>query len=350
MVAGTTLAGDEITDLYRCIVDDELTQAQTPGNYQTQSVNDRYIDAVTAQNPLTRTMNIVADYGNGIAGAIGPTLFEQLNVVAMNLFADVDGNFPNHHPDPSNPDNLVDLQAALLAGDAEIGLAFDGDGDRLGIVIPTDDRTNCEIIWADRVLMLLADDVLAQQPGEHIVFDVKCTGRLFERINNAGGQPVMWRTGHSLIKRKMRELDAPLAGEMSGHFFFGKPWHGFDDALYAAARLLSILSRHSNIGELLRNLPSGVSTPELHIHTAEGENHQFIEHFQQQAHFPDAEINAIDGVRADFATGWGLIRASNTTPVLVLRFEADNAATLTQIQQQFKTQIRRIAPQFEMPF
>ncbi len=350
MVAGTTLAGEEIMALHARIHADRLITAKHQGSYQTRQVLADYLQAVITHNKLVRPMKIVADYGNGIAGCIGPQLFRSLGVETINLFAEVDGHFPNHHPDPSNPENLNDLKKALIEHQAELGLAFDGDGDRLGVVIPGETIDSCEIIWADRVMMLLAEDVLNSQPGETIIFDVKCSGRLAECIRQHGGKPVMWRTGHSLVKRKMRELDAPLAGEMSGHFFFGKPWYGFDDALFAAARLLAIISRQQDTYGLLHSLPTGISTPELHIDTDEGENHEFIMRFQQAASFTNADLNTIDGLRADFTDGWGLIRASNTTPVLVLRFEADNDQSLTRIQNDFGRQIRELAPHFKLPF
>ncbi len=350
MVAGVTLAGEEIMALHKRIHAGELLNAEHQAKHSSTQVLTDYLHALTAQNRLERPIKIVADYGNGIAGCIGPQIFEALGVDAVNLYAEVDGHFPNHHPDPSNPANLEALKTALIEHQAELGLAFDGDGDRLGVVVPGESAADCEIIWADRLMMLFAEDVLASQPGETIIFDVKCSGRLAHRIRQHGGTPVMWRTGHSLVKRKMRELDAPLAGEMSGHFFFGKPWYGFDDALYAAARLLTIISRQQNTTQLLQSLPTGISTPELHINTEEGENHSFIQQFKQQADFGAAEINTIDGVRADFDDGWGLIRASNTTPVLVLRFEADNQQALTRIQNDFGRQIQALSPHFRLPF
>lgn len=350
MVAGKTLAGDEITALHTRIHSNDFNTTASIGGYQAQDLLMDYVQAVLGHNKITRPIKVVADYGNGIAGCIGPQLFKALGVEAIDLYAEVDGHFPNHHPDPSNPENLVDLKKALVKHKAELGLAFDGDGDRLGVVIPGGTVADCEIIWADRLMMLFAEDVLAEQAGENIIFDVKCTGRLAQQIRKYGGQPVMWRTGHSLIKRKMRELDAPLAGEMSGHFFFGKPWYGFDDALFAAARLLTILTRQNDTTQLLRSLPTGISTPELHIQTQEGENHSFIEKFQQQAKFVDANLNTIDGVRADYPDGWGLIRASNTTPVLVMRFEADTEVALSRIQQVFATQIKQLSPELALPF
>lgn len=353
MVAGTTLAGDEITSLYELIVQQQLTTSHHCGTYHEANASNDYLAEIKTKTCLQKPISIVADYGNGIAGGLAPQLFKVLDVPCVNLFAEVDGHFPNHHPDPSKPENLLDLKKALLHHRAEIGFAFDGDGDRLGVVIPGDSIESCEVIWADRVLKLFAEHLLDKHPGNPVIFDVKCTGKLFEQIEQAGGKPVMWRTGHSLIKRKMRELNAPLAGEMSGHFFFGQTgfdWYGFDDALFAAAKLLEILSQYSDIGEVLRSLPSGISTPELDLKTGEGENHQFIRDFQVKAQFNNARLTTIDGVRADFDDGWGLIRASNTTPSLVLRFEADNENALLRIQNDFRTQIQALAPRFDLPF
>jgi len=347
MVAGNTLAGDEITALHDQICAG-MTPADQPGSSQQHAVMDDYLAEVERLNTLQRPLQVVVDYGNGAAGAVGPALWQRLGVDAINLYADVDGHFPNHHPDPSKPENLVELRRVMVAENIPLGLAFDGDGDRLGVIVAAHGQT--EIIWADRIMQLLAEDVLQQQPGSNIVFDVKCSGRLAQRISELGGNPIMSRTGHSLIKRAMREHNAPLAGEMSGHFFFGKPWYGFDDALFAAARLLCILSHSDDPVALLHAIPTGISTPELNIATAEGENHAIIKLLQQQAEFPGATLNSIDGVRADYADGWGLIRASNTTPVLVLRFEADTEAALARIQQQFRTQLQLVAGHLILDF
>lgn len=347
MVAGNTLAGDEITALH-ALISAGMAVADQPGNSQRQEVIDDYLAEVERLNTLKRPLRVVVDYGNGAAGAVGPALLQRLGVDAINLYAEVDGHFPNHHPDPSKPENLAELRRVMVTENIPLGLAFDGDGDRLGVIVARHGQT--EIIWADRIMQLLAEDVLLQQPGSNIVFDVKCSGRLAQRITELGGHPIMSRTGHSLIKRAMREHHAPLAGEMSGHFFFGKPWYGFDDALFAAARLLCILSRADDPAALLHAIPTGISTPELNIATAEGENHDIIELLQQRAEFPEATLNTIDGVRADYADGWGLIRASNTTPVLVLRFEADTEAALERIQQQFRLQLQQVADHLHADF
>jgi len=347
MVAGNTLAGDEITAIYQQICAG-MTPADQPGGCHQQEVINDYLAEVERLNTLQQPLRVVADYGNGVAGLVGPDLFERLGVDAINLYAEVDGHFPNHHPDPSKPENLTELRRVMVRDNIALGLAFDGDGDRLGVI--AGDNGETEIIWADRIMQLLAEDVLREQPGSNIVFDVKCSGRLAQRIDALGGNPIMSRTGHSLIKRAMREHNAPLAGEMSGHFFFGKPWYGFDDGLFAAARLLSILSRANDPAALLHAIPTGISTPELNIATAEGENHAIIDKLQRLAAFPGAELNTIDGVRADYADGWGLVRASNTTPVLVLRFEADTEAALQRIQQQFREQLQRHAGQLQMDF
>jgi phosphomannomutase/phosphoglucomutase len=347
MVAGNTLAGDEIAAIYQQICAG-LTAADQPGGCHQQEVIDDYLAEVERLNTLQQPLRVVTDYGNGVAGAVGPALFERLGVDAINLYAEVDGHFPNHHPDPSKPENLAELRRVMVRENIALGLAFDGDGDRLGVIAGHNGET--EIIWADRIMQLLAEDVLREQPGSNIVFDVKCSGRLAQRIHALGGNPIMSRTGHSLIKRAMREQNAPLAGEMSGHFFFGKPWYGFDDGLFAAARLLSILSRADDPAALLHAIPTGISTPELNIATAEGDNHAIIDKLQKLAEFPGAELNTIDGVRADYDDGWGLVRASNTTPVLVLRFEADTESALKRIQQQFREQLQRHAGQLRIDF
>jgi phosphomannomutase/phosphoglucomutase len=260
----------------------------------------------------------------------------------------VDGTFPNHHPDPSDPHNLEDLIHAVRQTGADLGVAFDGDGDRLGVV-----TREGEIIYPDRLLMLFARDVLSRQPGATIIYDVKCTGHLKGQVLEAGGSPLMWRTGHSLIKAKMRETQAELAGEMSGHFFFKERWYGFDDGIYAGARLLEILAGDIDgrtPEQIFATCPKGVSTPELKIPLAEGEHYRFIEKFKEKATFGDATLTTIDGVRADWPDGWGLVRASNTTPVLVLRFDADNPTALKRIQQAFREQLFLVDPALKLPF
>ncbi|MES3011953.1 MAG: phosphomannomutase/phosphoglucomutase, partial [Pseudomonadota bacterium] len=289
---------------------------------------------------LARPMKVVIDSGNGIAGASAPGIFRALGCEVTELFSEVDGDFPNHHPDPSKPENLKDLITALQAGDAELGLAFDGDGDRLGIV--TRDGQN---IYPDRQMMLFARDVLSRVPGGTIVYDVKCSQRLAPEITTAGGVPMMYKTGHSLIKAKMKEVNSPLGGEMSGHIFFKERWFGFDDGTYAGARLLEILSKVSDVGALLNGLPTSFSTPELNVACREGEPHTVVEQLIKNASFPaPAQINTIDGVRVDWPDGFGLIRASNTTPVLVLRFEGHTEAALKRIETDMLKLLRSVKP------
>jgi phosphomannomutase len=294
---------------------------------------------------LSRPIKIVVDSGNGVAGASAPDILRAIGCEVQELFSEVDGNFPNHHPDPSKPENLKDLIAALQAGDAELGLAFDGDGDRLGIV--TKDGTN---IYPDRQMMLFAQDVLSRVPGGTIVFDVKCSQRLAPAIAQAGGVPLMFKTGHSLIKAKMREVDSPLGGEMSGHIFFKERWFGFDDGTYAGCRLLEIVSRAPDAGAVLNALPTSFSTPELNVPCAEGEPHRVVAQLVQQAAFAaPAQINTIDGLRVDWPDGFGLVRASNTTPVLVVRFEGQTPDALHRIEHDMLQLLRAVKPdaQFE---
>jgi len=294
---------------------------------------------------LDRPLKVVADAGNGVAGAVAPQLLEAIGAEVIPLYCEVDGQFPNHHPDPSEPHNLEDLVQMVRRFDADLGVAFDGDGDRLGVV-----TRDGRIVFADRLLMLFAADVLARNPGAMVIYDVKCTGRLADYILRNGGSPMMWKTGHSLIKARMRETDAELAGEMSGHFFFKERWYGFDDGLYAAARLLEILAqREEDPSEVFDELPDAVSTPELKVAVAEGTQHAQVALVVAAAQAEDspfaaARISTIDGLRADFSDGWGLVRASNTTPVLVLRFEADDADALERIKGLFREQLRQVLP------
>ena len=285
-------------------------------------------------------MKIVVDSGNGIPGATAPAILRALGCEVIDLYSTVDGDFPNHHPDPSKPENLADLIKVVHATDAELGIAFDGDGDRLGLV-----TKQGHIIYPDRQIMLLARDVLSRNPGGTVIFDVKCTQRLAPVIRAAGGVPMMYKTGHSLIKAKMKEIGAPFAGEMSGHIFFGERWYGFDDAMYTAARVLEILSRSANPSAVLDALPTSFSTPELNVPCAEGEPPMVVDALRATAQFPGAqEINTIDGLRADFADGFGLIRASNTTPVLVLRFEGHTPEALHRIEAEFMAALRSVKP------
>jgi phosphomannomutase/phosphoglucomutase len=291
-------------------------------------------------------MKIAVDCGNGVAGAFAPALYRRMGCEVVELFCEVDGHFPNHHPDPSQPANLADLKRRLEQGDCELGFAFDGDGDRLGVV-----TRNGHIIYPDRQLMLFAADVLARVPGATIIYDVKSTRNLKPWITRHGGVPLLWKTGHSLIKAKMKETHAALAGEMSGHTFFGERWYGFDDGLYAGARLLEILSRERDPSATLESLPDAVSTPELNIPCAEGEAQALVARMAESAEFPGAtDVIRIDGLRVEYPDGFGLARPSNTTPVVVLRFEADNTAALARIQGEFRRVLMRAKPEAVLPF
>ena len=310
------------------------------------SVRQAYLDRIAGDVKLSRPMKIVIDCGNGVAGSVAPELFRRMGCTVTPLFCEIDGNFPNHHPDPSKPENLIDLQRVLRETDAELGLAFDGDGDRLGVV-----TKDGEIIFPDRQLMLFAADVLARVPGGQIIYDVKCTRLLAPWIREHGGQPLMWNTGHALVKAKLKESGAPLAGEMSGHTFFKERWYGFDDGLYAGARLLEILSRSADVSAPLKTLPDSPSTPELNLKMAEGEPFALIDQLKAEGRFTGAtERITIDGLRVEYPDGFGLARPSNTTPVVVLRFEADNAAALARIQDDFRAAISAVWPGVELPF
>jgi phosphomannomutase/phosphoglucomutase len=344
VVGGETLSGDAIQQLRRRIETGKL--AKGTGSLRTVEMDDTYIDRIVSDVELARPLEVIVDCGNGVAGKIAPRLLRALGCEITELYCDVDGHFPNHHPDPSQPENLRDLVDALESGHADVGLAFDGDGDRLGVVSPEGD-----VIYPDRQLILFARDVLARHPGAEIIYDVKCSRTLPEAIVAAGGKATMWKTGHSFVKAKLKESGAALAGEMSGHIFFKERWYGFDDGLYAAARLLELLSRESRSpSEVFAALPNTVNTPELHIKMAEGENFKLVESLVERARFPGARLSTIDGLRVDFDDGFGLVRASNTTPVVVLRFEADNAEALERIQQQFRELIDRIRPGLSLPF
>ncbi|HET6433768.1 phosphomannomutase/phosphoglucomutase [Dyella sp.] len=347
VIGGETLAEDAIQDLYRRIVSGALDE-DGHGALRSVDVVPDYIERIASDVQAERSLKVVVDCGNGIAGAVAPQVVEAVGCEVIPLYCDVDGEFPNHHPDPSDPKNLEDLILAVRQTGADLGVAFDGDGDRLGVV-----TREGEIIFPDRTLMLFARDVLSRQPGATIIYDVKCTGHLKGQILDAGGSPLMWRTGHSLIKAKMRETGAELAGEMSGHFFFKERWYGFDDGIYACARLLEILAgdlEGRSPEQIFDSCPKGVSTPELKIELAEGEHQRFMEVFREKASFPDATLVTIDGVRADWADGWGLVRASNTTPVLVLRFDADNPTALKRIQQVFRSQLFLVNAGLKLPF
>jgi len=345
VIGGETLSGEAITDLYRRIAEGRLQRADAPGGLQQREVIADYVQRIADDVQLDRPLKVVADAGNGVAGAVAPQLLEAIGAEVIPLYCEVDGQFPNHHPDPSESHNLEDLVQMVQRFDADLGIAFDGDGDRLGVV-----TKQGRIVFADRLLMLFAADVLARNPGAMVIYDVKCTGRLSDYILRNGGSPMMWKTGHSLIKARMRETDAELAGEMSGHFFFKERWYGFDDGLYAAARLLEILAqREEDPSEVFDELPDAVSTPELKVAVAEGTQHAQVALVVAAAQaedspFAGARISTIDGLRADFPDGWGLVRASNTTPVLVLRFEADDEAALERIKGLFRDQLRQVLP------
>ncbi len=344
MLGGDTLAGDAIQALHQRIEAKDFAQGQ--GNYSNQSVARAYIDRIISDVKLKRPLSIVIDCGNGVAGAIAPTLFKSMGCRVTELFCDVDGHFPNHHPDPSKPENLQDLITTVKAKKADLGLAFDGDGDRLGVVDPEGN-----IIYPDRLMMLFAADVLSRNHGAQIIYDIKCTSNLTKVIWEKGGEPVMWKTGHSLIKAKMKQSGAALAGEMSGHIFFKERWYGFDDGMYSGARLLEILSgMRQSCAEIFSALPDAWNTPELNVGMQEGEHHKFVDELMTKADFGDAAVNMIDGIRADYSDGWGLVRASNTTPVLVLRFEGQNQAALERIQAVFKAQILAVNPDLKLPF
>ncbi|HKE46786.1 MAG TPA: phosphomannomutase/phosphoglucomutase [Rhodanobacteraceae bacterium] len=346
VLGGETLSEDSIQALYGRIAESRFVDGK--GGLQVLDISGDYIQRIANDIQVERKLKVVIDCGNGIPGAIAPQVIEGIGCEVEPLYCDVDGTFPNHHPDPSDLHNLQDLILSVKQMNADIGLAFDGDGDRLGVVTKSG-----EVIFPDRLLMLFATDILTRNPGATIIYDVKCTGHLQPLILQHGGSPLMWRTGHSLIKAKMKETDAALAGEMSGHFFFGERWYGFDDGIYAAARLLDILGSDLEGRDpqtIFDTLPKGVSTPELKIPMREGEHYRFIESFRQRAQFDGARITTIDGVRADWPDGWGLVRASNTTPVLVLRFDADNAAALKRVQEVFRAQLMKLDSSLPLPF
>jgi len=344
VIADNALAGADIQVLKSRI--EAGTLARGAGGYRSADIAPAYYGRIAGDVKLARPMRIAVDAGNGVAGAFAPELYRRLGCPVTPLYCDVDGTFPNHHPDPSQPANLAALIALLAEGGHELGLAFDGDGDRLGVVTPQG-----HIIYADRQLMLFAADLLKRIPGATVIYDVKSTRNLDPWIRRHGGKPLMWKTGHSLIKRKMKETGAALAGEMSGHIFFGERWYGFDDGLYAGARLLEILACHDDPAALLDALPDAVSTPELNIACAEGEHHALVTKIAASAQFPGAtNVIRIDGVRVEYPDGFGLARPSNTTPVVVLRFEADDAPALARIQREFRRVLTEANPEIALPF
>ena len=344
VLAGEAIYGDTIQALYQAIVNKEYAEGK--GSYRTYDIADGYQQRIVSDVKLARPMKIAIDCGNGVAGAFAGNLYRAMGCEVIELFCEVDGTFPNHHPDPAHPENLQDLIRCLQTTDAEIGLAFDGDGDRLGLV-----TKDGQIIYPDRQLMLFAQDVLTRHPGEQILYDVKCTRHLAPWITERGGKPLMWKTGHSLVKAKMRETGAPLGGEMSGHVFFKDRWYGFDDGMYAGARMLELLSREKDPSAVLNALPQSVSTPELQLKLKEGESFPLIAKLQREAQFPGSDqIITIDGLRVEYPDGFGLARSSNTTPVIVMRFEAESQAALQHIQAEFKRVILAAKPDAVLPY
>ncbi|CAH2788151.1 MAG: Phosphoglucomutase (EC @ Phosphomannomutase (EC [uncultured Paraburkholderia sp.] len=344
VLRGAAIYGDQIQALHQRIVDENF--AEGSGTYTEYDIADAYLDRIASDVKIARPIKIVVDTGNGVAGGLAPKLFKKLGCKLVELFTEIDGNFPNHHPDPAHPENLQDVIRALKETDAEIGFAFDGDGDRLGVV-----TKDGQIIYPDRQFMLFAEEVLSRNKGAQIIYDVKCTRNLAKWVKEKGGEPLMWKTGHSLVKAKLRETGAPLAGEMSGHVFFKDRWYGFDDGLYTGARLLEILTRVENPSALLNSLPNSNSTPELQLKLEEGENFELIGRLQKNAKFMGADdVITIDGLRVEYPDGFGLVRSSNTTPVVVMRFEADNEAALKRIQEDFRRVILAEKADAKLPF
>lgn len=345
VLGGQAIYGEQIQGLYQRIIDQKFSESK-PATRSEFDIFPSYLERIVGDIKLARPIKIAVDCGNGVGGAFAGKLFRALGCEVEEMFCEVDGNFPNHHPDPAHLENLQDLIANLKNTDNELGLAFDGDADRLGVV--TKDGS---VIFPDRQMMLFAKDVLSRNPGGQIIYDVKCTRNLATWVKAHGGEPLMWKTGHSLVKAKLKETGAPLAGEMSGHIFFKDRWYGFDDGLYTGARLLEILSKVANPNETLNNLPNAICTPELQLPCAEGEPFTLLDTIRANAKFPSSEsINTIDGVRVEYADGFGLARPSNTTPVVVMRFEADTEEAIARIQEEFRTVILAAKPDAKLPF
>ena len=342
---GKTLHGEDIQNIYQCISNGNFSSGQ--GQINSQDLLEKYITRICDDAVLNKPLKIAIDCGNGVAGPAAIELFKRLGCEVSDLYCDVDGTFPNHHPNPSELKNLQDLINCVKQKQLDLGLAFDGDGDRVGVV-----GNEGEVLWADRQMMLYARDVLSRSAGAKIIFDVKCSRNLRKVIETAGGKAIMWKTGHSFIKDKMTETGALLAGEMSGHIFFKERWYGFDDALYSAVRLLEIISNQNlAASELFASLPNAVSTPEINVHFQEdGAQHKFMQNFSEQVELPGAEITTIDGIRADYDQGWGLVRASNTMPSLVIRFEAESEYEMQKIQAAFKEQMLKVDAAIQIPF
>ena len=344
VIAGETLANERVTALHTRIINDDLNSGT--GSVENVEMLQQYLEHIRDDIALAKPMRVVVDCGNGVGGVIGPQLLEALGCTVIPLYCDVDGTFPNHHPDPGKPENLQELIARVKSEDADLGIAFDGDADRLGVV-----TNSGRIIYPDHLMMLFAKDVVSRNPGADIIFDVKCTRRLSSLISGYGGRPIMWKTGHSLVKAKMKETGALLAGEMSGHIFFKERWFGFDDGIYSAARLLEILSLDTrNADAVFSAFKVNLSTPEINIEVTEDSKFEIIERLKNDAQWGDASLTLIDGIRADFPKSWGLVRASNTTPMLVLRFEGETADDLEQIKTLFRQQLLAIVPDLDIPF
>ena len=336
MIGGTTLAEDLIQVLYRRLQDSTLSTGKGALGYADLGAD--YVEAALNTTKLDRPLKVAVDCGNGVAGELGPKLISALGCEVIPLFCEIDGNFPNHHPDPAEPENLQDLITAVQQQSADVGLAFDGDGDRLGVVTPKG-----EIIWPDKMMMLFAQDIIARNPQTPVIFDVKCSTHLERVITEAGGNPIMWKTGHSHIKAKIKQTQAALAGEFSGHICFGERWYGFDDALYTAARLLELLSQTElDVDAVFAQYPTTYSTPEIKIHTTETRKFEVMDELASSGDFADGRMTTIDGIRVDFDDRWGLIRPSNTSPVLSLRFEANSAAALERVQDEFQAQLSKV--------
>jgi len=344
MIDGTTLSGELIQGIKQRIIDGDLDEGT--GRYTQQEMLDSYCDRIVEDVCLSRSLKVVIDCGNGVGGVIAPALFSRLGCDVTELYCEVDGSFPNHHPDPSQLDNLQDLIAAVKQQGADLGMAFDGDADRLGVISPEGN-----VIWPDRQMLLFSRSVLEKAPGAEIIFDVKCSQILPADISAHGGKPLMWKTGHSFIKSKLRETGAALAGEMSGHIFFNDRWGGFDDGLYAGARLCELLAASDqSSGEVFAALPNTINTPELRLEMEEGEHYRLMDELAANAEFDDAQVSKIDGLRVDFDHGFGLIRPSNTTPTLIMRFESKTQQGLEQIQQRFRHLLETTRNDLDLPF
>ena len=344
VLAGETLHGAAITDLYRRIIEADFKQGQ--GFEKNSDIRDDYINAILNSVQLKRPLKVVIDTGNGVAGELAPRLMKELGCEVIPLYTEIDGTFPNHHPDPSKPENIKDLIANVQSNQADLGLGFDGDGDRVGVITPSG-----VLIFPDHLMMAFAEDVLSRNPGAKIIYDVKCSGNLGKVITAAGGEPEMWQTGHSLIKARMKETGALLAGEMSGHIFFKERWLGFDDGLYAAARLLEILAAQDlDADAFFSQYPQDLSTPEINIEVTDESKFDLVQKLAQEGDFGDGQKTTLDGIRIDYEDGWGLCRASNTTPVLVLRFEGKTPEALERISNTFRVALTKIDASLELNF